>query len=208
MSAQLNWKEKGLKLTQETNFPEAENTTLRIETEQTQNLTIFVRHPGWNDKAPLEVKINGKKVRAQSKAGEYLALQREWQNDDVIELSFHPYTYAEQLPDGSPYVALLHGPVVLAAPSGKQDLRGLIADDSRMGHIAHGPLISREKAPVLLTDQSNWIKQINKVEGSPLHFNLGNIVHPAEADKIGRASCRERVKIAVGAGSVKRAYGR
>ena len=184
MPAQLNWEEKGLKLTQETNFPEAENTTLRIETEQTQNLTIFVRHPGWNDKAPLEVKINGKKVRAQSKAGEYLALQREWQNDDVIELSFHPYTYAEQLPDGSPYVALLHGPVVLAAPSGKQDLRGLIADDSRMGHIAHGQLISREEAPVLLTDQSDWISQIKAVKDSPLHFKLGKLVHPAEAESL------------------------
>ena len=152
--------------------------------EQTQNLTIFVRHPGWNDKAPLKVKINGKKVRAQSKAGEYLALQREWQNDDVIELSFHPYTYAEQLPDGSPYVALLHGPVVLAAPSGKQDLRGLIADDSRMGHIAHGQLISREEAPVLLTDQSDWISQIKAVKDSPLHFKLGKLVHPAEAESL------------------------
>lgn len=184
MSAKLNWKEKGLRLTQTTNFPETDRTTLKIETDAPQQRTIFVRHPKWNDKAPLQVKINGKKVRTHSKAGDYLALQRKWKNGDVIELTFSPYIYAEQLPDGSPYVALLHGPVVLAAPSGQQDLQGIIADDSRMGHVAHGPLISREKAPVLLIDQSNWIKQINKVEGSPLHFNLGNIVHPAEADTL------------------------
>jgi len=85
-------------------------------------VTLFVRHPAWNDKAPMEVKINGKKVRTHSKAGDYLALQRKWKNGDVIELTFSPYIYAEQLPDGSPYVALLHGPVVLAAPSGQQDL--------------------------------------------------------------------------------------
>ncbi|WP_088656055.1 glycoside hydrolase family 127 protein [Geofilum rhodophaeum] len=184
MPAQLTWAEKGLKLTQETHFPEEDKTRLRIETEQTQSMTIFVRHPGWNDKVPIEVTVNGKKVRAHSKAGEYLALQREWQNNDVIELSFHTYTYAEQLPDGSSYVALLHGPVVLAAPSGQEDLQGLIADDSRMGHIAHGKLISREDAPVLLTDQNNWINQIKAVKDRPLHFQLTNLVHPAEAEAL------------------------
>ena len=50
-------------------------------------------------------------------------------------------TTVERLPDGSDWVAILHGPIVLASPAGTNDLRGLYANDSRMGHVASGPLV-------------------------------------------------------------------
>src|SRR5690554_7084531 len=64
MSAQLNWEEKGLRLTQTTNFPETDRTTLKIETDAPQQRTIFVRHPKWNDKADRKsTRLNSSHVR-------------------------------------------------------------------------------------------------------------------------------------------------
>jgi len=47
----------------------------------------------------------------------------------------------EELPNVPQYVAVMHGPILLAAKTGTQDMAGLIADASRWGHIANGPLI-------------------------------------------------------------------
>jgi hypothetical protein len=78
----------------------------------------------------------------------------------------------------------MHGPLVLAAPTGTEDLEGIIADGSRMGHIAHGKLISREDAPVLITDDPNWIDQIVPVTGEPLTFSTGDLLYPESAQDL------------------------
>jgi uncharacterized protein len=80
--------------------------------------TLFIRHPKWNDKAPLKVKVNGRRVRGNSAPGEYFAITRTWKDGDRVEVKFDMYTYGEYFPDNSPYMALLHGPVVLAAATG------------------------------------------------------------------------------------------
>ncbi len=58
------------------------------------------------------------------------------------------------LPDSSQLVSFVHGPVVLAAATDTTGLEGLLADGSRMGHIAAGPLIPLEKAPLAVADQN------------------------------------------------------
>ena len=44
----------------------------------------------------------------------------------------------EQLPNVPEYVAIMRGPVLLSCRMGTEGLDGLVADDSRWGHIAHG----------------------------------------------------------------------
>jgi hypothetical protein len=179
--SEVSWEEKGLTLTQSTHFPEDNQTAFTIQTATPRQMTIFIRHPKWNDHKALAVKINGKKINANSEPGKYLALTREWQDKDQIELTLDTYTYGEAMPDESPYMALMHGPLVLAAPSGTEDLQGLIADGSRMGHVAHGKLISREEAPVLITDDENWASKIVPVTGEPLTFSTGDLLYPETA---------------------------
>jgi hypothetical protein len=88
-------------------------------------------------------------------------------------------TTVERLPDGSDWVALLRGPIVLAAPSGTNDLVGLRADDTRMGHVADGPTVSLDRAPVLLAS-ANEVPQHVKPDpdAGPLRFRLVDIVQP------------------------------
>lgn len=178
VASELDWEEKGLKVTQTTNFPESGETTLKLGLEQASEFTLFIRHPEWNDRAPLSVKVNGKKYRSESSPGEYLPITRKWSDGDVVEIKFDLYNYGELLPDQSPYISLLHGPIVLAAANGSEGLEGLVADGSRMGHVADGPLLSRENAPVLVKTGDAWAEQISPLEGQPLTFLAKGLFRP------------------------------
>ncbi|MGF1585991.1 MAG: beta-L-arabinofuranosidase domain-containing protein [Bacteroidales bacterium] len=182
--SELNWEEKGLALTQTTNYPETEETALKLSLNAPSEFTIFIRHPKWNDKAPLRVKVNGSRVKGASAPGEYFAITRTWKDGDRVEVMFDMYTYGEYFPDNSPYKALLYGPLVLAAETGAEDLDGIIADDSRMGHVAHGPLISREETPVMIIDNDDWARKITPVKGKPLTFQMRNLLYPRPAKEL------------------------
>jgi uncharacterized protein len=182
--SELKWNEKGLSLTQITHYPESERTLLKLSLSSPSEFTVFIRHPRWNDKAPLKVKVNGRRIRGDSKPGEYFAITRTWKEGDRIEVKFDMYTYGEMFPDNSPYMALLHGPVVLAAATGTENLNGIIADDSRMGHVANGPLITREEAPVMIIDNDNWTRKITPVRGKPLNFRMKDLLHPQTANDL------------------------
>ena len=182
--SELKWEEKGLVLAQTTHYPEADETTLNVSLSAPSEFTIFVRHPKWNDKAPMVVKVNGKKVKGKSSPGGYFAINRKWKDGDVVEVKFDMYTYGELLPDSSPYMALMHGPVVLAAVTGTNNLDGIIADDSRMGHVAQGALISREEAPMLIIDNENWQQSIIPAGDEPFAFNFNGLLYPESANTL------------------------
>ena len=61
------------------------------------------------------------------------------------------HTRVERLPDGSDWVAILHGPIVLAKPDGTRTMNGLFADDGRMAHVAHGRWFRWTRSLLLLT---------------------------------------------------------
>jgi hypothetical protein len=68
---------------------------------------------------------------------------------------------------------------VLAAPSGKQDLVGLRADGSRMGHIAQGPLVPLDQVPVLLSPPEKLAAHVRPDPAAGrLHFRLQDVVEP------------------------------
>jgi hypothetical protein len=56
---------------------------------------------------------------------------------------------AEPLPDGSPWVSFLYGPVVLAARAGNDGVGSLEAPEDRMGHVASRTLLPRAGTPVV-----------------------------------------------------------
>jgi len=91
----------------------------------------------------------------------------------------------ERLPDGSDWVALLRGPIVLVAPSGTNDLEGLRADDTRMGHVAHGPVVSLDQVPVLVTSAGDLPQHVQPDPAAgPLRFRLMDVVAPPAKDGV------------------------
>ena len=169
--SELNWKEKGVKLKQETAFPYEENSKLLLTLDQLDKFTLLIRYPVWAK--DLTVKVNGTKQRIKSGPSSYIEINRTWKNGDVVELDFPMRTTIEEMPNVPDYLAILHGPLLLGARSGTQDLHGLIGNDGRWAHIAWGALLPVTKVPHIVGERDEIVKKlenIQPVEGKPMHF--------------------------------------
>ncbi len=87
------------------------------------------------------------------------------------------HTSTEFLPDQSNWVSFLHGPIVLAATLDTLKPRTLIADGSRMGHIASETLFPIDRAPLIVGTKSDLG---SKITADPLHrmqFYASNLIY-------------------------------
>ncbi len=175
--SELNWQEQQLSLKQETRFPEEEKTLLTLTKVKPATFSLNLRYPGWVAPGALKVLVNGKAVKITAEPGSYVSINRKWKTGDKVEVHLPMETSLEQLPDGSPYYAVLHGPIVLAAKTGTEDLEGLFADSSRMGHIAGGDLYPLEEAPLFISADKQIISRIKPVAGKPLTFTAAELIH-------------------------------
>jgi len=172
VSSELNWKEKGISLRQETSFPYAETSRITM-TQGKGKFPLLVRYPGWVKPGQFEVKVNGQKVDIISGPSSYVTIDRQWKKGDVIDITFPMHNSIKYLPNVPQYIALMHGPVLLAAKTGTEDLAHLVADDSRFGQYASGKKLPINEAPILINNNIEAIaNQLQPVAGKPLHFTL------------------------------------
>lgn len=176
----LTWKEKGITLTQQTRFPFEETSTLAVKVAKPTKMGLHIRIPHWT-KGAMQVSVNGKAIKpvVDTTAG-YMLIERTWRSGDRITLSLPMHTTAETLPDQSRWVSFVHGPIVLAAVLDTNRLDGLLADGSRMGHIAAGPLEPLDEAPLAVGEfqkskegAGNLDQQLRKED--KLQFNAGGL---------------------------------
>lgn len=161
--SELNWNDKGIKLTQTNNFPQEEATKIVVGVENPSTFTLNLRHPGWCVN-PV-VKVNGKKVNVKSNPSSYIALNREWKNGDVVEMSLPMHVEVEELNHLPNYVSVVRGPIVLAARlQSDVPMPGLVAGDHRWGHIAGGPLVSVFDTPLLIGNRKDIVKKLNALK--------------------------------------------
>jgi DUF1680 family protein len=180
IASELDWRERGVRIRQETNFPDDGRTTLVISTDKPQRFFLQIRHPAWCE-APVAT-VNGQPAITSRIRSAYFGLNREWNDGDRIEVSLPMRTTLERLPDGSDYAAVLHGPIVLAAKTGTEDLEGLVANDGRMAHISPGPYLPLDGAPMLVGDPAKLAEAIRPVPGRPLTFTAAGAIEPAAFD--------------------------
>lgn len=172
VASELNWKEKGIKLRQETDFPYSESSKITL-TEGKGKFTMLVRYPGWVKPGEFSVTVNGEQVPLISGPSSYVAIDRKWKKNDVIELTFPMHNSVKYLPNVPQYIALMHGPIMLGMKTGTEDMAHLIADDSRFGQYASGKKLSTDQAPILINNDIESIaNQLQPIPGKPLHFTL------------------------------------
>lgn len=170
IASELSWKAKGIKLKQQTNFPYEEGTKLSI-TEGSSRFKLLVRYPSWVAGGALKITVNGKAVSFKAQPSSYVVLDRLWKKGDVVQVALPMRNTVEQLAHVPEYVAIMHGPILLGAKTGTEDLKGLVADDSRWGHIAGGKKLPLDKAPILVEDNVAAIaSKLKPVAGKPLTF--------------------------------------
>ena len=180
ISSVLNWEETGMSFTQETSFPEKEQTRVIVKSEKPRKMKISFRCPEWLDKEKAEFKVNGEKVEAVFDYG-YYTINRKWKDGDAVEMSLPMTLRAVQLPDKSPYYSFMYGPVVLAADLGKERLDGQFADDSRGGHVASGPQLPLQNMPVVVGEEKDLLANLKRVSPDKLEFRLSG-VYPSRYD--------------------------
>ena len=200
VASELNWKDKGFVLRQETNFPYGETSRITITQcpKRNSQFTLQVRYPGWVKPGQFQVKVNGQIVGTNLGVGDsdgvlglvtgpssYVPVTRQWKKGDVVDIEFPMYTSIKYLPNEPQYIALMHGPILLGMKTGTEDLAHLIADDSRFGQYASGKKLPINEAPILINNHIEDIaNQLQPISGKPLHFTLSTRMENAINNEI------------------------
>lgn len=178
--SKLNWKDKGLTFEQQTQFPEQDKATFVVTSSgKGSRVNLNVRYPSWVSKGAMKISVNGKAVAVTANPGSYAMVNRTWKKGDRVEITLPMETTTEQMPDGSKYVAVLHGPILLAAKTDTLGMTGLFADDSRMGHIASGKHRPLSDMPLFIDNGTSFAKQISAVPGKRMTFSAAQLIYPA-----------------------------
>ncbi len=185
VASKLDWKDKGVTLTQETSFPDSETTRISLNMDNPVKFRLLVRKPWWID-GNMEILCNGKKVSARTLKNGYVAIDRKWKDGDVLDISLPMKLTIEELPNVPNYIAIMKGPVLMGARMGTHDLYGLVADDGRWAHIAHGSLVSLMDTPMIIGERTeilNKLEQMKPVDGKPLCYTVDGLFHSVNKDR-------------------------
>jgi len=176
--SELNWKEKGLKLVQNTEFPYSETSEIKIQLDKPRDFVLNIRNPHWLKESGLIITVNGKELTIDNKTYPYIKINRKWKNGDIVSITLPMKMSVEYLPDHSHWASFLCGPIVLAAISDTSNQDGLWADDSRMGHVASGKLYPIDESPTIISKEDEMISKLKPVAGKPLTFKIDAQVIP------------------------------
>ncbi len=162
--SQLNWKDKGVIVKQESEFPEDGKINFTIQSSSSQKFALKIRQPKWAV-GDARITLNGKALAVVKEASGYWSINRKWGKNDQLEVNFTMNIHTESLPDNNERIALLYGPVVLAG---------------QLGTTMPDPVYG---TTVLLTDDhdvTHWLKSTKE----PLVFETNNVAKPADVKLI------------------------
>ena len=121
VSSELDWREKGLRVVQETRFPEESSTLLTFRTPSPVRAEVRLRVPSWTEKG-AGVRLNGRALDGFAAPGGSFVLDRVWSNGDRVELRLPMALRVERTPDDPATAAAMFGPIVLAGRLGAEGL--------------------------------------------------------------------------------------
>ena len=128
--SRVTWMQAGARvsLTQKTNYPYHPTTQIEIGMDKPSAFPVYLRIPAWAGPG-TSVAVNGKRVLAGPKPGEFAKIDGAWKSGDRIEVEFDMPKTLEAVDSQHPDVmALMHGPLALfsvgAIPTkvGRQEL--------------------------------------------------------------------------------------
>lgn len=162
--SRLTWTARDLIVTQDTDIPSSNKTVLTVKTEMPQSVVFRLRYPEWAES--MSLKVNGKSVSLKASGNNYVSIEREWKDNDKLEITFGIKFYTVAMPDNEKRVGLFYGPVLLAGELGQEepDMEKDI------------PVLVNNNKPV-----SEWLK---KVSDSPLRFETKGVGEPKDVSLI------------------------
>ncbi len=111
----VEWNHQGqtIRLTQQTDFPRTEETTLRVELDKPAHFALRIRVPSWSRDA--SVLLNGKPFDATMQPNTWGEIARNWETGDVVTVRFPLRARVVPVDPQQPNrVAFLYGPLLMA----------------------------------------------------------------------------------------------
>ena len=169
VASELNWKDRKMVIRQQTAFPYAESSVVEVAKGK-GTFILKVRKPSWCEN--FTVKGVGFDADSYEENG-FVCMKRKWKKGDQVMISMPMHAYIKPMIHVPQSVAIRYGPILLGMKTGTEDMRSLIADDSRFGQYAGGKKLALDKAPILLPKHLDDIaKDLKPIPGKPLHFKL------------------------------------
>jgi DUF1680 family protein len=158
----VTWKEKELRLVQETRFPETGNVRLRVNTTRPQRMPLRIRVPYWA--AGGSASLNGKPLDGFASPGSYFVLDRTWRDGDCIDVTLPMKLHVVPMPDDPTLQAVMYGPLVLA---GRLGTAGLTKDNLRAEPTRPRTVPEYKSEPVAApdivahtSDPASWLRPV------------------------------------------------
>jgi DUF1680 family protein len=171
---ELNWKERGLSVHQETRFPDEPSTTLTFKTDKPQTLAVNIRVPEWATQG-VQFLLHDQPLDVPAGPGTYTRIIRTWNDGDTVTVKLPMRLHLQPMPDDPKLAAVMYGPVVLAGKLGSENLKrdDQFKPDQLMYTQGDIPVPSLMIDGV--TDLSTVIKP---VDGQPLQFTAPTAAGP------------------------------
>jgi hypothetical protein len=187
------WKEAGIRVAMDTDFPEGEAAKLTLTLAQPREFTLAVRRPYWAGDG-FAVTVNGSPVERPARAepvdagpgrrrsqyagdevvGSFVEIQRTWRTGDVVDVTLPKTLRVEPTPDNPRRAALMWGPLVLAGDLGPE--RG------RRGDTEGEALETLPPVPVFVAAERPVAEWLQPVAGTPIGFRTAGVGREPNAE--------------------------
>ncbi|MBN1417016.1 MAG: glycoside hydrolase family 127 protein [Bacteroidales bacterium] len=166
IASEVNWRDKGVFIKQETAYPEEQGTSFTVDCQDPVKFTLQIRYPYWAENG-ISVTVNGKEFRIKQHPGSFVPVKRTWNRGDKVEVKLPFSLRLETMPDDSNRVAILYGPLVMAGELGP-DRDSAVFD----------PLY----VPVLMTGDRNPANWMEAVPGNANFFITKGVGKPRDVE--------------------------
>jgi DUF1680 family protein len=169
VASEVTWRERKLRLVQETSFPNEDRTRLTIRTEAPTRMALRIRVPYWTSGG--SVTLNGKPLDGFSSPGSYFVLDRVWRSGDRIDVRLPMSLHSAPMPDDPTMQAVMYGPLVLAGRLGTaglnaKNLRAPPTPPRQVPEYTAEPV----SVPAIVAVREDVVSWVQPVPGQPLRF--------------------------------------
>jgi hypothetical protein len=141
-------------LNQETNYPFEEEVRFTLNSPKNVRFPLYLRVPGWCENASL--KLNGKPVAVDAKAGAYVKIDREWADGDHLTLNLPMSLSSRTWAVNQNSVSVDYGPLTFSLKI-DEDYQKISSIESAIGDSKWQKDADPEKWPAYTIDpKSPW----------------------------------------------------
>lgn len=167
ISSTVEWREKGLEISQKTKYPFEDTTVIKIE-KGSAKAEFKIRIPSWIASAAT-VKINDEAVSVPvSGKAQYYTVERVWNEGDTVAVTLPMGLHTYTARDSANKVSFMYGPVVLAGTLGTDNFpeTDIVSDHTSLDNAA------TVSVPDLVVADKNPETFIAPLDIDKLEFNM------------------------------------